>query len=364
MGLTMTSLQDLPPDQRATLTLLLGRRKSYDEVASLLSIEPSAVHDRAHAALAILQPRLARNLDADARERIGEYLLGRQDEDTAAQTKAQLALSAPQREWARAIALQLMQIATDPLPPIPDARRPSHTSRDGGQPASSRGGAIVLALLAAIAIAAVLIALNTGGSGKPNATQSASTHGEATHSKQGAGAGTHHETSVGKTHKHSNHAAKTSPTTGASGNGTTGASGNGTGEGTEGSSAKGAAGKRKIESQMNLTAAEEGSSAAGVLLVVSERGEKGLLLDAESLPPTGRFVYYLWLVDSTGKAQPYAIEAPSVPSSGKSKERMIAVTLLPETASSYDEVELTKQTEAKPTAPSSEVVLKGSFSLH
>jgi len=113
---------------------------------------------------------------------------------------------------------------------------------------------------------------------------------------------------------------------------------------------------------MNLTAAESGSSATGVLLVVSEGSHKGLVLDAEHLPPTEEFVYYLWLVDSTGQAQPYAIEAPSVPASGETKERMVAATLVPESASSYDRVELTKETEAKPTSPSSEVVLSGEFS--
>ena len=55
----MSRLDELPPDQRAALSLLLRQRKSYGEVASMLGIGEQAVHDRAHAALAVLAPRLA-----------------------------------------------------------------------------------------------------------------------------------------------------------------------------------------------------------------------------------------------------------------------------------------------------------------
>ena len=53
----MSRLDELPPDQRAALSLLLRQRKSYAEVATLLGISERAVHDRAHAALAVLAPR-------------------------------------------------------------------------------------------------------------------------------------------------------------------------------------------------------------------------------------------------------------------------------------------------------------------
>src|SRR6185437_5085493 len=74
----MSSIDELPPDQRAALSLLLGQQKRHDEVAALLGIETRAVHDRAHAALAVLAPAQARGLDAAQREEIGEYLLGQQ----------------------------------------------------------------------------------------------------------------------------------------------------------------------------------------------------------------------------------------------------------------------------------------------
>jgi Anti-sigma-K factor rskA/Sigma-70, region 4 len=47
----MTDLDRLPPDQRAVLSLVLDRGKSYGEVGEMLAIPESAVRDRAHAAL-------------------------------------------------------------------------------------------------------------------------------------------------------------------------------------------------------------------------------------------------------------------------------------------------------------------------
>jgi Sigma-70, region 4 len=47
----MPRLDDLPPDLRATLSLLVDRGKTYAQVAELLGIPESAVRDRAHAAL-------------------------------------------------------------------------------------------------------------------------------------------------------------------------------------------------------------------------------------------------------------------------------------------------------------------------
>ena len=72
----MSRLDDLPPDQRAALSLLLRQRKAYAEVAAMLQISERAVHDRAHAALAVLAPRQARELAPERREQIGDYLLG------------------------------------------------------------------------------------------------------------------------------------------------------------------------------------------------------------------------------------------------------------------------------------------------
>jgi hypothetical protein len=47
----MTEPDPLPPDQRAVLSLVLDRGKSYAEVAAMLAIPEATVRDRAHAAL-------------------------------------------------------------------------------------------------------------------------------------------------------------------------------------------------------------------------------------------------------------------------------------------------------------------------
>src|ERR1700691_1907140 len=47
----MPRLDDLPPDLRATLSLLVDRGKSYAQVAELLGISEHAVRERAHTAL-------------------------------------------------------------------------------------------------------------------------------------------------------------------------------------------------------------------------------------------------------------------------------------------------------------------------
>ena len=63
----MSRLDELPPDQRAALSLLLRQRKSYAEVAATAGHLRAAVHDRAHAALAVLAPQQARELTAEQR---------------------------------------------------------------------------------------------------------------------------------------------------------------------------------------------------------------------------------------------------------------------------------------------------------
>src|SRR5947209_7791711 len=132
----MSRLDELPPDQRAALSLLLAQRKSYGEVATLLAIEEGAVHDRAHAALALLAPSQARELEAERREEVGDYLLGQQPSvaDRLA-TRAYLGGSEPAREWAKAISEELAPLTPAPLPEIPAEAAPG--AADGRSTASA-----------------------------------------------------------------------------------------------------------------------------------------------------------------------------------------------------------------------------------
>jgi hypothetical protein len=141
----MTGLDSLPPDQRAVLSLVLDRGKSYGEVAQMLGIPESAVRDRAHRALDALGGEPART---DATR-------------TAPPRPAATASAAGRRP---------------PLGGVPGA---------GRSPASSRlGGALLLGgLVVAVVVAVILI---TGGGGKSSggraSTQaSTSTSTTATH---------------------------------------------------------------------------------------------------------------------------------------------------------------------------------------
>ena len=114
-------MEELPPDQRAALSLLLRQRKSYAEVATLLQIPAGAVHDRAQAALAVLAPGEARALTRGARER-GRRLPARPGGHRRAAEDPHL----PQRlrtgpQLGLAVASELPPLTPDQLPGDPAA---------------------------------------------------------------------------------------------------------------------------------------------------------------------------------------------------------------------------------------------------
>ncbi len=105
----------------------------------MLGIPPQAVHDRAHAALAVLAPAQARGLDAAQREEIGEYLLGQQgDAGARLRTRTLLASSQAAGEWARALAPQLEALAPGTLPEIPPPAGTHEAAEHGGAGARGR----------------------------------------------------------------------------------------------------------------------------------------------------------------------------------------------------------------------------------
>src|SRR2546421_1703491 len=134
----MTRLDSLPPDQRAALALLLNQQRGYSDVAQLLRIREGAVHDRAHAALAVLAPREARELPAERRLEVGDYLLGqRSSVADSLRTRSYLDASPQARKWAKAIAAELAPLSAGPLPEIPGAAPSGNGSGSAAaQPAS------------------------------------------------------------------------------------------------------------------------------------------------------------------------------------------------------------------------------------
>ena len=331
----MSRLENLSPDLHAVLSLLLRQRKSYAELATLLGIQEHAVHDRAHAALALLAPREARALSAAERERVGEYLLGAQDASQQQETRAYLQRSTPARAWAQALSSELA-----PLAPAGLAELPAHAA-----PSSRLGGAMILGGLAVVAIVAVLLIVGVGGGGGSSHT---GTSASATGST-GTPTGSTHHTPAGRT---SSTAAtgSTGPATGPTGAGgteTTPATGTATGSGATHGKA------------MVLTPDTASSKAVGAAYVLSEQGQRAFYVFAKELPPTtGGEFYAVWL-EGASSAAPYPLGSlPAATSSGIVE----GGGPLPSNAGSYTRIVITTETSHKPAHPGP-TVLGGRFTL-
>jgi Sigma-70, region 4 len=331
----MSRLDDLPPDQRAALSLLLRQRKSYAAVAALLDIPERAVHDRAHAALAVLAPRQARALAAERREEIGDYLLGQQPGVAERlSTRSFLGGSEAGREWARALAAELESLAPDALPDIPPpatdktpaaatsvasmpgasaatAESRSKAAGDtaagrvsGSLPSSRLGGALLLGAIVAGVVVAVVLLSSGGGGGSHSKTAVASSTATSSNSKT-----------------------------------STSASG------------------PKVSQRLARKSPSSSSAAIGAVEVLSEGGKRAFYIAAEHLAPSKGFSYVIWLYNSPTSFAGLS-KAPAVSSNG----RLVGGALLPSNAGNYHEMLITRETSSRPTRPGT-IVLRGAFSL-
>jgi hypothetical protein len=325
----MSRLDDLPPDQRATLSLLLRRGKSYAEVAGMLDIDERAVHDRAHAALAVLAARQARELTAVQREEVGDYLLGqRAGVAERLATRTYLDGSPQARAWATALADELEPLAGAPLPEIPNGaspaaapapvapgeagtspsaapRPPRRAQLRSASPARIRGALLLAVIVAAIVVAIVLL---TGG-------------GDSSSNSASSGAG---------------------------------------GETTGASTASTQKSQAKEDKRITLTPPDASSKAVGVAEVLSEGSQYAFYLAAQHLAPSkgNGFFYAVWLYNSPSSYEALS-RAPDVGASGNVQ----GGALLPKDAAKYHTMLLTRETAPKPTKPGP-VILRGAFALH
>ncbi len=160
----MSRLDDLPPDLRATLSLLLDRGKSYAEIADMLAIPESTVRDRAHAALDALSAG-----PATARSGVSGPGSSRGTSPSERSTRTPRSSSPPSRA------------PSSDSPPPPSTAR----ARAAAAPPSSRraGALLLLALLAIVIVAVVLISGGGSGSGKASSTGSNASSTSSTSSK-------------------------------------------------------------------------------------------------------------------------------------------------------------------------------------
>ncbi len=308
----MSRIDDLAPDQRAVLQLLLRQGKTYDELAGMLRLDHDAVRERAVRALDGLGPADA-DLDDDRRAEVADYLLGQQSASQRRATRELLEGSAPARAWARVVAGELRPIAGDGLPEVPaeaaeveeafDALQAREQRREEVQRSSRLGGALLIVAAVIVAVAIVLI-VRSGGNDNSGTSTSAQTQTTAT----------------------------TSTT---------------------------ANGQPQVVSQVNMQAdPAAGSGVAAVQFVLRQGKQYAVAVQAQGLAPTTNSRFYAaWLVGRGIDPRPLGF-TPVVAATGKQKGRLAFANALPADASRYKRLVITAESQKSPKQPGT-VVLRG-----
>lgn len=200
----MSGIEELPPDQRAVLQLILKQGRGYADLSGLLRIDETAVRDRAHAGLETLAGSGAGSaLTGERRGQIADWLLGQQDDSEQAVTLQHLEDSRAARRFARQLRERIAPYAAGELPRLPgengngavaapDAAAPADTTpappadaADAPPPppppstddspafdwdheraprrSSKLGGALLIAGIAALIVVVLIVVINGGG---------------------------------------------------------------------------------------------------------------------------------------------------------------------------------------------------------
>ncbi len=161
----MAALDDLSPDRRAVLQLLVARGRGYDQIAELLHLPEIIVRRRSHDALTELAGGPG-TLDDARRALLCDYLVGELPASRRAEARQVLADDPAARRFARAAAARLSSLPGAQLPELPaedeevaealdalDARR---ERKEELQRSSRTGAWLLVAAVAAVVIAAVV----------------------------------------------------------------------------------------------------------------------------------------------------------------------------------------------------------------
>jgi hypothetical protein len=251
----MTELDRLPPDQRAVLSLVLERGKSYAEVAELLAIPEGTVRDRAHAALDALANDVAAGGSRSAG--LAPTRTGARGSSGASRPAARDASGAEPAGLAgstRGVSGSSAAGSSAARTREPRATRTQASSR--------RAGALLLGAIVVVIVVAVILISSGGGKGSSPTTT--------------AGKGT----------------SSTSTTSTAS------------------------TGKASLDSTIQLSSVEPTVHASGAAYVLSESGRRAFYVTAQGLPPSSGFFYAVWLYNSPSSSEPLG-RASNVGSDGR-----------------------------------------------
>jgi hypothetical protein len=137
----MATFDQLSPEKRAIVELVLQQGKTYPELAEMLGMSESRVRELARDALVELAPVSVRGVEADWRGQLADYVLGQQSGPEATATKGHLRRSEAARSWARSLLDSLEQLyANGSVPAIPEGER-GRAKRPPVEPSAAPAGA-------------------------------------------------------------------------------------------------------------------------------------------------------------------------------------------------------------------------------
>ncbi|MFT4035295.1 MAG: sigma factor-like helix-turn-helix DNA-binding protein [Patulibacter sp.] len=184
----MAALDDLSPDRRAVLQLLVARGRGYDEIAELLHLPEIVVRRRSHDALTELAGNFG-PLDPQRRALLCDYLVGELPASRRSEARQVLADDPVARRFARTAAARLAAIPGAQLPELPaedeevaealdalDARRERKLEVER----SSRTGAWLLVGAVAVIVTAAVVGLSVLAGGSDEATDVSNAPAETT----------------------------------------------------------------------------------------------------------------------------------------------------------------------------------------
>jgi hypothetical protein len=134
----MATFDQLSPEKRAIVELVLQQGKTYPELAEMLGMPEPRVRELARDALVELAPVSVRGVEEDWRGQLADYVLGQQSGPEATATKGHLRRSEAARSWARSLLDSLEQLYPNgSVPAIPDGERARAARRPAAAAASA-----------------------------------------------------------------------------------------------------------------------------------------------------------------------------------------------------------------------------------